>query len=83
MLFQPRFVQMVFPVEGLELLFAEDSLVNNHFFFRLHFATSGSASETNHVQGLVSGIRGPPAMGPKGDHECTGKPVGRGLATKG
>jgi len=55
LLFQPRLIQMVFLVEGLDCLFAEESLGNNRHFFRLHFATSVSASETNHVQGLVSG----------------------------
>ena len=55
MLFKPHLVQVISPVEGLEFLFAGDSFFNNHFF-RLHFATSGLASETNHVQGLVSSI---------------------------
>ena len=57
MLFQPRLVQVVFPVEGLDFLFAGDTFIKDDFFM-LHFATSGLASETNHVQGLVSGIRG-------------------------
>ena len=70
MLFQPRLIQVVFPVEGLDLLFTGDSFINGYFFFRLHFDTSGSASETNHVQGLVSGI--------DGAAEATGK----GLAPK-
>jgi hypothetical protein len=81
---------MVFPVEGLDLLFAEKSFINR--FFSLHVSTFGSVSETNHVQELVSGLDGCPLIGREGPHESregilavaegSRETPGRGLAPK-